>query len=162
MTVNGAVGPRHLRDDLVRAFCRAPHVQAVPRRWPEKGDYSHFAVLHCASRPAMPLADHSPLTERSRGSLLVAARETLLDAVMELRCLQLPHHRCLVGHDHRCADSALWHYGSHSRTRYLPGVGGVGLTLNGPAGGAHAPRIAKAVNLWDREPFLSGMPSRHA
>jgi hypothetical protein len=90
MTVNDAVGPRRLRDDLVRIFYRAPHVQAIPRRWDEKGDCSHFAVLHCASHPVMPSADHSPLTERSQGCLPVAARGTFrafLDAVMELRCL---------------------------------------------------------------------------
>ena len=69
MTVNDAVGSR----------C------AAPRRWDE-GDYSHFAVLQCASRPVMPLADHSPLTERLGERLLVADREILPDAVMELRC----------------------------------------------------------------------------
>lgn len=90
MTVNDAVGPRRLRDDQVRAFYRAPHVQAIPRWWDEEDDYSHFAVLHCASPPVMLSVDHSPLTERSQGRLPVAARETLrvfLDALMELRHL---------------------------------------------------------------------------
>ena len=92
MTVNDAVGLRLLRDDLARSFYRAPRVQAIPRWWDEKGEYSHFAVRHCASHPVMPLADHSPLTERSQGCLPVADRATVilrasLDAVMELRCL---------------------------------------------------------------------------
>ena len=90
MTVNDAVGPRRLRDDLVRTFYRAPHVQAIPRQWDEKGEYSHFAVLHCASHPVMPLADHSPLTERSMECLPVTVCGTFrafLGAVMELRCL---------------------------------------------------------------------------
>jgi hypothetical protein len=88
--VNDAMGPRRPRGDLVRAFYRAAHAQAIPRRQDEKGEYSHFSVLHCASHPVTLSADHSPLTERSQGCLPVAARgsfRVFLDAVMELRCL---------------------------------------------------------------------------
>jgi hypothetical protein len=90
MTVNDAVGPHRLRDDLIRAFYRAPHVQAIPRPRDEKGEYSHFPVLHCASHPVMPSAGLSPWTERPQGYLPVAARGTsraFLDAVMESLCL---------------------------------------------------------------------------
>lgn len=162
MTVNDAVGPRRPRDDLIRSFFAAPHVQAIPRRWDEKGDYSHFAVLHCASHPAMLSADHSPLTERPQWRLPVAACENLrvfLDALMEFRYLWLLRRRCRVSYDHWSAE-VLWRFGSRSRTRFPPG--GVGLSLNGPAGGAHAPRTATAVNLSDRAPFLYGTPSRRA
>lgn len=162
-TVNDAVGPCRLRHDLVCPFYRAPHVQTVRRQWDEKDDYSHFVVLHCASHPVMPSAGHSPLTERSQECLPVAARGTfraLLDAVMDLRCLQLPHHRCHVGHDHWIAE-VLWHDGCRTRrTRYLPGA--VGLSLNRRASGARAPRTATAVNLSDSAPFRCGTPSRRA
>jgi hypothetical protein len=90
MTVNDTAGPRRPRDDLDQTFYRAPHVQADPRRWDEKGVHSHFVVPHCASHPVMPSADHSPLTERPQGCLPVTARGTFrafVAAPTELRCL---------------------------------------------------------------------------